>query len=298
MKNIHICFPEGKHKVLTFSYDDGRGADRRLIEIFNKNGLKATFHLNSGFVNPKSSTKRHHDDYIQAYDIRSLYKGHELACHTVTHPTIARSPIDHVATQVIEDRRFLEQVTGMPVQGFSYPNGSYSDEIKSLHPQLGIKYARVVGSSGHFSLPNNYFHWQATCHHNHKLIELGESFKELHKSQYLYMMSVWGHSFEFDRDDNWDLIVRFAEMMSNQEDIWYATNIEIVRYMEAAKQLVVGIDTSFAYNPSALPVWININGEIKVIQPGETLSLENTKRIALIGDSTVQSFSEHSDPKA
>ena len=27
----YICFPEGKHKVLTMSYDDGRLEDRRLV---------------------------------------------------------------------------------------------------------------------------------------------------------------------------------------------------------------------------------------------------------------------------
>ena len=37
----------GKKKALTFSYDDGVTQDIRLIEIFNKYNLKATFNLNS-----------------------------------------------------------------------------------------------------------------------------------------------------------------------------------------------------------------------------------------------------------
>ena len=44
MKVIYICFPEGKHKVLTMSYDDGKLADRRLVSIFNHYGIKGTFH--------------------------------------------------------------------------------------------------------------------------------------------------------------------------------------------------------------------------------------------------------------
>ena len=28
MRKIYICFPEGKHKVLTMSYDDGKLEDR------------------------------------------------------------------------------------------------------------------------------------------------------------------------------------------------------------------------------------------------------------------------------
>ena len=36
-----------KKKFLTFSYDDGVTQDIRLIELFNKYGMKATFNLNS-----------------------------------------------------------------------------------------------------------------------------------------------------------------------------------------------------------------------------------------------------------
>ena len=34
-KTIYTCFPQGKHKVLTMSYDDGKISDRKLIEILN-----------------------------------------------------------------------------------------------------------------------------------------------------------------------------------------------------------------------------------------------------------------------
>ena len=38
---------QGKNKAITFSYDDGVTQDRRLIEILNRYGLKATFNINS-----------------------------------------------------------------------------------------------------------------------------------------------------------------------------------------------------------------------------------------------------------
>ena len=45
---IYTCFPGGRHKVLTMSYDDGRQEDYRLVELFNKHGIKGTFNLNAG----------------------------------------------------------------------------------------------------------------------------------------------------------------------------------------------------------------------------------------------------------
>ena len=49
LKNIYTCFPEGKHKVLTMSYDDGRTWDRKLVELFNSYKIK-DLHLNSGLT--------------------------------------------------------------------------------------------------------------------------------------------------------------------------------------------------------------------------------------------------------
>ena len=46
MLQFHI-YPGGKKRIVTFSYDDGSGNDPRLIELFNKYGVKATFHLNT-----------------------------------------------------------------------------------------------------------------------------------------------------------------------------------------------------------------------------------------------------------
>ncbi len=47
-KTIYTCFPEGKHKALTMSYDDGTVYDRKLVELSNRYGIKGTFHINAG----------------------------------------------------------------------------------------------------------------------------------------------------------------------------------------------------------------------------------------------------------
>ncbi|MBQ7306808.1 MAG: polysaccharide deacetylase family protein, partial [Clostridia bacterium] len=89
---IYTCFPGGKHKVLTMSYDDGRQEDYRLVELFNKHGIKGTFNLNAGID--------WDDKRVPFSDYKTLYEGHEVACHTYTHPTIARCPLEQVAQQI------------------------------------------------------------------------------------------------------------------------------------------------------------------------------------------------------
>lgn len=266
MHNIYECFPEGKHKVLTLSYDDGKLADRRLVDIFNKNGIKGTFHINSGLF--ERDTER-----IQADEVKELYKGHEVAAHTLTHPTIERCPMNQVVQQVIEDRKNLEKLVGYTVRGLSYPNGSYSKEIKEMLPHVGIEYSRVVGSSRSFALPKDLYEWQATCHHKTDLMKLAKDFVALHKKQYLYMMYVWGHSYEFDNDNNWELIEGFCEYVSNKEDVWYATNIEIVDYLKVMDNLKFSAEGDFVYNPSVQSAWLNVDGNIVEVKGGQQVLL-------------------------
>lgn len=253
MPNIYFCFPGGKHKALTMSYDDGRRADERLVGIFNRHGIRGTFHLNSGLLGDK--------DRLTAEDAVALYRGHEVSAHTVWHPTMARCPMMQIVDEVMEDRRNLERLFRTTVRGMSYPNGSYSREIKELLPHLGIEYARTVKTTrGGFGLPEDWLEWEATCHHKDRLLEHAQTFIGLHKTQYLYLMYVWGHSYEFDNDNNWELIERFCETTGGREDVWYATNIEIVDYMKACKWLRFAAGREFVQNPGASPVWLSIDG--------------------------------------
>lgn len=65
---------------------------------------------------------------------------------------------------------------GYPIRGLAYPNGSYSDDICNMLPAMGIRYGRIVGNSDNFAMPQDFYRWKATCHHNHRLQELGQQF--------------------------------------------------------------------------------------------------------------------------
>jgi hypothetical protein len=52
--------------------------------------------------------------------------------------------------------------------------------------------------------------------------------------------------------------------------MWYATNIEIVDYVSAMNSLRISVDETICYNPAAIPVWVEHNGQPVEIKPGET----------------------------
>ena len=54
---MYMKLKDGKSKVLTLSYDDGVVQDIRLMEILNKNGIKATFNINTGLYLPEDTVR-------------------------------------------------------------------------------------------------------------------------------------------------------------------------------------------------------------------------------------------------
>lgn len=264
---IYQAFPGGRAKALTMSYDDGKLADERLLEIFNRYGIRGTFNLNYGLMDMEIRLKPE--------QIPRLYQGHEIATHTMTHPTIARCPLVQAAREILEDREGLERLTGGLVRGHAYPNGSYKEDIKDLFRKLGIAYGRVVEETEAFELPTDPMEWHPTCHHNNpKLLEMAEWFADFSKKQYLKLMYVWGHSYEFDRDGNWDRIEEFCRIVGGREDIWYATNIEIIDYLQVLQNLKFSADASAVYNPSAHSAWLVVEDHRAVeVHGGEYVRL-------------------------
>lgn len=251
---IYYSFPQGKTKAFTLSYDDGKLQDKKLVSIFNKYGVKGTFNINYGLMDQETR--------ISKEEVASVYQGHEVATHTMTHPTIERCPLSLVAKEILEDREGLEKLTNTIVRGHAYPNGSYSQEIKTLFQQLGIAYGRVVPSVPNFELPTDPLEWHPTCHHNDReLMEKAKWFVEFDKKQYLKLMYVWGHSYEFDDNDNWHVIEELCSYIGGKEEIWYATNIEIIEYMKVLDHLEFSATGNAVFNPSAKSAWIQINDE-------------------------------------
>ncbi len=260
-----IYYPQGKKKALTMSYDDGQVFDRRLVEIFNKYGIRGTFHLNSGTLDG--------DIFIKASEVSELYKGHEISAHSLTHPYLTALPADMAVTEMVEDRRRLEALAGYPVRGMSYPFGAYSNELIASLPGCGIEYSRTVNSHGGFQLPENFLTWHPTCHHGQNLMEKAKALINQPPWAKMPLLYVWGHSFEFDRGNNWELIEEFCKFISGDESVWYATNIEIMDYIKAMRGLRFSVDSRIVNNPSATPVWIGVDGEPVKIGAGQTVTL-------------------------
>jgi hypothetical protein len=260
-----ILFPNGFRKALVLSYDDGRDADRRLVDCFNRYGLKGTFHLNSGRLGLPGN--------ITAEEVPTLFQGHEISSHTVNHPHLPLIGGEAIVSEIMEDRKRLEELAGYPVKGMSYPYGTYNDRVVAILEACGMEYSRTVVSTGGFSLPSDPLRWPATCHHNDRLLERTEQFLTIPTYCGPALFYVWGHSYEFNNGNNWELMEEFGKRIGGRDDIWYATQMEVHSYLKAFGTLRWSADGSIVHNPSAQPVWVERNGEAQQIDGGKTCSL-------------------------
>ena len=90
-------------------------------------------------------------------------------------------------------------------------------------------------------------------------------------------MYVWGHSYEFSNDGNWGMIEEFCKRMSGNEEIWYATNIEIYDYIKAVRALKFTANQEIVQNPSAIDVWISVDQQPVKIENGKVLRLSDLR---------------------
>ena len=285
MRYFHLRFPEGKEKALTLSYDDGVVYDKRLAEITKKYGIKITFNINSGFIG--SDKGRLTLEEIKELDAMDHV---EIATHGENHRAPGRVTKIQGITDTLMCRRSLEKYLDKIIRGMAYPDSGIrltncditKEEIKDYLKVLGIAYARTLGGDNkHFLLPTDWYEWMPTAHHNNpETMNYLKEFLDMptprhSASQVPRLFYLWGHSYEFEGDNNWELIEEFCKTAGNNPNVWYATNIEICDYVNAYHSLIFSADDTMIYNPTLFDIWFTADGKLYKIKPGETLKIES-----------------------
>ncbi len=277
-------FPGGKPKAVTFSYDDGCKEDKKLVEILNSFNMKCTFNLNS------SRLIRGND--LTVDDAKSfIADGHEIAVHGENHCANGISSTSVGIKDVLLCREYLEKSFGCIIRGMAYPdtgitaftNGTDYEAVRNYLSYLGIVYSRTLGKDNvSFSLPEDWYAWMPTSHHkNPDIFHLIDKFNEYDADnrycadRHSKLFYIWGHTFEFTADNNWDGLYGICEKLGNREDIWYATNIEIYDYVNAYNSLIWSCDEKRVYNPTLYKIYFVIGDKEYSVASGETIVIEN-----------------------
>ena len=266
-------YPGNKTKALTLSYDDGVIQDKRFVEIIDKYGLKATFNINSGLFSEEDVEKKGRMSLRQCVELYAT-SNHEVATHGHTHMAYDMASLPAATYEIAKDREELEKIFKRIIRGGAYPFGTYNDESIQALKSAGVVYCRTTKATHAFAIPKNWLELHPTCHHNDsRLFELTEDFVNS-SPYYPRLFYVWGHTYEFDNDNNWDRIEKFCELAGGKDDIWYCTNMEVYEYVEAYKSLIFSMDSKTVYNPTLKKLWFECNDKYYSIESGETIVLK------------------------
>ena len=277
MRYRHLRFPEGKGKAVTLSYDDGVREDIKMSEIITNFGVKCTFNHN----NYEHLSNEEIDKYV-------LKRGHEIAVHGANHRAEGLlRPIEGIE-DILSCRMHLENKLGIIIKGMAYPDSGIRNisqdttyqTIKNYLKELDIVYARTLGADNNsFKMPDDWYAWVPTAHHrNPELMNYIDEFININPDQeasltrrYPRLFYLWGHSYEFERDNNWKLLEKICEKLSGKSDIWYATNMEIYNYVKAYNSLEYSADGRIVYNPTIYKIWFDIDGTLYSVDSKEKI---------------------------
>jgi peptidoglycan/xylan/chitin deacetylase (PgdA/CDA1 family) len=112
-------------KPVVITFDDGyTDLYTAAFPILFAHRFKAVAYIVSSFVGQSR--------YVSKDQILEMDRGGiQIASHTVDHPNLARSSLGSTMFQLVESKRWLEQLVGHSVVDFAYPSGRASTQVVS-----------------------------------------------------------------------------------------------------------------------------------------------------------------------
>lgn len=227
-----------KNKILTFGFDDCEIHDRRLAELFRKYNMKATFFLISDQLGFKCDFHRYGEDTVvervSAEELKTTYKGMEVASHTANHQCTA----DDIEKTVLSSCEYLSKLSETRVDGMAYPGGHYDDNLLKALRQKGILYSRTTENTYNFALPEDLLKWHPTCKYDYEEIDrLADEFLNYNGEKPI-LFYIYGHSYELTQKEKGKDFCSFENLLqklSNRDDVWYATNKQIAKEIKCTE---------------------------------------------------------------
>jgi peptidoglycan/xylan/chitin deacetylase (PgdA/CDA1 family) len=224
--------------IVTTSWDDGSILDLRLAEMLKKYGIKATFYV------PKS----YPHTLLRKEDTIAIDKEFEVGAHGLNHEDLTAIPLEEARKEIEGSKAHLEDLLGHSISMFSYPYGKFNAGIKKLVRSCGFAGARTT-IPGDFDFSPDPFGWHVTQYASGEespfvtlrvwrkfRIPIKILFNWEAKAKLLFDMALqkggvyhlWGHSWQLERDHEWDKLERVLSYLSNKDGVYYATNGEAI----------------------------------------------------------------------
>lgn len=205
-------------RSVVLSFDDGTIYDKRFIELLDKYGLKATFNLNSGLGEYVWYLDSFPVERLNLLENKEIYKNHEVASHTVTHPYLTSLTKEQLIHEINDDVNALESIFNIEVSSFAVPMDQCNEEIiKWIKEYTKIKYLRIPSFTDSYVPRDRYHICPNAWYYDEKIYEKIEDFSNNLNDHSVFI--IVGHSYEFEVNNDWDKIERLIAYLANNDKI-------------------------------------------------------------------------------
>ena len=202
-------------KYFILSIDDGTVFDQKVIPILNRHHIKGTFNLNSGLEDFVWYDEGRPVRRLHLHENIDLYKGHEVASHSLTHPHLTGCNDDHVGYEVGVDKENLERIFGRPVTSFAFPFEDFDDRvIHRIKAIGGFTAIRVSEIDPSFRFPSDPYHIKIT---SLDIREALAKFPEFLDDENAELFVFVSHAYDFEFNDTYDELERLCEMVEQSD---------------------------------------------------------------------------------
>ena len=215
-------------KIVSLSFDDGTIYYKRFIDLLNKYGLRATFNLNSGL---KDFIWYYEDKPIRRLNLeesKEIYKGHEVASHSLTHPYFSSLDEKRQIREVEEDILNLEKIFSRKIEGFAFPFIDQTEaNIQVVKNNIDLKYIRCSIFTEKI-LPKDRYHVGINALYDDKdIYEKLERYKSNILPNSLFVIA--GHSYEFEVKNDWEKIEKLLKYLKENDELLVLPLIDAIK---------------------------------------------------------------------
>ena len=218
-------------KYFIFSIDDGTIYDKKVIEIFNRYHIKATFNLNSGLGDFVWYLNEMPIRRLKLFENKELYNGHEVASHSLSHPHLTSCPGEIVVKEVGEDIANLESIFNEEINTFAFPFDDFDerciDIIKHLH---NIRFIRLSEIDTSYRLPSDNYHIKIT---SLDVMDALNRIDEFINDKEAKLFTFVSHAYDFEVNNTYKELEKLCQIVTSSKNIKVITMKELDKTKEA-----------------------------------------------------------------
>ena len=218
--------------IFTSSWDDGNSADLKLVKILKEFGIKGTFYIP---INWKYKN-------LSENEIKKISKFFEIGCHSFSHNNLTQLDSKDVEIEVNKSKVILEEIVNNRIKCFSYPFGKLNTLVINTVKKSGFTYGRTSNAYD-FEFPENLFKSNITISVSNRTLRfLNPRFSLIALKNHLKwdkiakkilmnkkkpkIFHLFGHSWEIEKENNWESLINFLDYLLKIEDVEFMTNGE------------------------------------------------------------------------